>query len=205
MKSVMQEASSVAKAIEQAWTKAGKPKDFSIKVLEEAQKNFFGMTVRSAKIALFFDEKPAPRAHAPQQRHQQPQREHHRPQETNRPSREQQPQQRQPREMQQKHEMPEGGAAPQQRQHHEPQWNDAMVAHAQAWLTETLKNMHKDNITFTIQPQHYHLRITLSSQILPDIDKEKQLLASMSALIIETLKRRFRVGLRGHKVVLTHA
>lgn len=61
MKSVMEEASSIFKAIENAWKRAGQPHDFSVKVFEEPQRNFFGLTVKSAKIALFFDEKSLPK------------------------------------------------------------------------------------------------------------------------------------------------
>jgi len=53
----MEEASSIFKAIENAWNRAGQPHDFSVKVFEEPQRNFFGITVKSAKIGLFFDEK----------------------------------------------------------------------------------------------------------------------------------------------------
>lgn len=56
MKSIMQEASSIAKAIEQGWIKAGKPVEFTVKVYEEAQKNFLGFTTKSAKIAILFNE-----------------------------------------------------------------------------------------------------------------------------------------------------
>jgi len=56
MKSIMQEASSIAKAIEQGWIKAGKPLEFTVKVYEEAQKNFIGFTTKSAKIAILFNE-----------------------------------------------------------------------------------------------------------------------------------------------------
>ena len=59
MKSIMEEASSVIKAIEKGWIQAGKPQEFTIKVFEEATKNFIGMTVRPAKIAIFFQEKGA--------------------------------------------------------------------------------------------------------------------------------------------------
>lgn len=66
MKSIMQEASSIAKAIEKGWEKAGKPTDFSVKIYEEPQKNFIGLTTKPAKIALFFDEakskRPEPKA-----------------------------------------------------------------------------------------------------------------------------------------------
>ena len=61
MKSIMEEASSIFKAIENAWNRAGQPQDFSVKVFEEPQRNFFGMTVKSAKIGLFFDEKSLPK------------------------------------------------------------------------------------------------------------------------------------------------
>ena len=57
MKSLMEEASSIFKAIETAWNRAGKPQEFSIKILEHPEKNFFGLnTVKSAKIALLFNE-----------------------------------------------------------------------------------------------------------------------------------------------------
>lgn len=65
MKSIMQEASSIAKAIEQAWMTAGQPAEFTIKVLEEPQKNFIGFTTRSAKIALFFEMAPSAKPQAP--------------------------------------------------------------------------------------------------------------------------------------------
>ncbi len=54
MKSIMEEASSIAKAIEAAWIRAEKPHEFSVKVFEEPEKNFFGMVTKSAKIGLFF-------------------------------------------------------------------------------------------------------------------------------------------------------
>jgi predicted RNA-binding protein Jag len=54
MKSVIQEASSLTKAIEQGWAKAGKPKEFSVKIFEEPIKNFFGFTSKPAKVGIFF-------------------------------------------------------------------------------------------------------------------------------------------------------
>lgn len=54
MKSIIEESSSIAKAIEAAWIRAEKPHEFSIKIFEEPEKNFFGMVTKSAKIALIF-------------------------------------------------------------------------------------------------------------------------------------------------------
>jgi predicted RNA-binding protein Jag len=44
MKSILQEAPSVSKAIEKAWDQAGRPQDFTIKILEEGEKRFLGLT-----------------------------------------------------------------------------------------------------------------------------------------------------------------
>jgi hypothetical protein len=54
MKSIIHEASSIAKAVEQGWIKAGKPQEFSVKVFEDAERNFFGFTTKKAKVAIFF-------------------------------------------------------------------------------------------------------------------------------------------------------
>lgn len=85
MKSIVHEGSSIAKAVEQGWIKAGKPAEFTIKVLEEAKKNFIGLTTHSAKIALYFDEKRVAKQEQTSredshprhtQRRERPQREH---------------------------------------------------------------------------------------------------------------------------------
>jgi predicted RNA-binding protein Jag len=64
MKSIVQEASSVAKAVEKAVEKLGNPRDFSIKILEYPEKNFFGLTTKPAKVAVYCDEKVR-KAHEP--------------------------------------------------------------------------------------------------------------------------------------------
>lgn len=63
MKSLVEEASSIAKAIEKAWERAGKPQSFSVKVYETPEKNFFGFTKKSAKVGIFFEEEVQKRAH----------------------------------------------------------------------------------------------------------------------------------------------
>ncbi|MBY0110306.1 MAG: hypothetical protein K2X90_04300 [Candidatus Babeliaceae bacterium] len=210
MKSIIQEASSIAKAVEEGWIKAQKPQEFSVKILEEAEKNFLGLTRKSAKVAIFFDETHAAKSIEPRTTQQ-----------INRPKR--QPQQAQQRALhekqpilqqqapKQKHQsnahqvenaplMPSGQAKKQ----FEPLWNQAMVDRTQQWMDEAFRNSNNKHIQFTVEPQKFHLRITLSAPILSDQDKEKQLLASFSALILETLKRSFKMSLRGHKIVLTH-
>ncbi len=86
----------------------------------------------------------------------------------------------------------------------EPLWNQGMVERTEQWMHHAFQNSNNQHIQFSVEPQKFHLRITLSTPILSDPDKEKQLLASFSALILETLKRTFKISLRGHKIVLTH-
>lgn len=56
MKSVITQGATVAKAIEEALKKADMPKEFFVKVLEDAQAGFLGFGAKKAKIALFFKE-----------------------------------------------------------------------------------------------------------------------------------------------------
>lgn len=207
MKSVMQEASSIAKAIEQAWIKAGQPTEFSIKILEEPQKNFIGFTMRSAKVALFFDTPvSAPKTNAPRGRPvpSVTSRSQTKPQEAPRsqePSRSQEPRfQPQPeREHQARTE------APVKKREYKPQWNDAMIDCVKSWIEQTLSIMGLKQVNFKIEPSDFYLRITFDNELLPDQGKEKKLFASFATLIIETLKKTFKMSLRGHKIVLVHA
>lgn len=57
MKSIIEQASSIIKAIEKAWNQAEKPTEFSIKIFEQEERNFFGMSTKPAKIGIFFGDK----------------------------------------------------------------------------------------------------------------------------------------------------
>jgi len=222
MKSIMHEASSIAKAIEQGWVKAGSPADFSVKVLELPTKNFFGMTVNPAKIALYFDEKSttnhrqepysvasqqkAPARRRPDTREQRQPQQPIRRQES--PQRQERPERVERAERVNPEAFSSAASAEQQqapaRQPLEAQWNDAMMRYSEEWLQQVLKGLERDVITFTVEPNNLYLRITLQQPILPDPEKEKRLLASLALLLLEALKRNFRAGLRRHKIILTH-
>ncbi|MBP9764940.1 Jag N-terminal domain-containing protein [Candidatus Babeliales bacterium] len=63
MKSVIAQGTTVAKAIEEALKKADMPKEFFVKLLEDAQGGFLGFGAKKAKIALFFKPNAAPTKH----------------------------------------------------------------------------------------------------------------------------------------------
>jgi len=54
MKSILQEANSIERAIDKAWNQAGKPKEFSIKVLDEGERNFLGLSRRPAIVTILY-------------------------------------------------------------------------------------------------------------------------------------------------------
>ncbi len=57
MKSMLQEASTVFKAVEKAWNNCGQPEGFSVKILEFGNKSFWGMTKNPAVISFSYDPK----------------------------------------------------------------------------------------------------------------------------------------------------
>jgi predicted RNA-binding protein Jag len=54
MKSILQEANSIERAIDKAWNEAGKPKEFTIRVLDEGERNFLGLSRRPAIVSIFY-------------------------------------------------------------------------------------------------------------------------------------------------------
>lgn len=88
MRSIIQEAPSISKAIELGWIKAGKPKDFNVKIFEDAHTRFFGFyTVKNAKVGIFIEDRAPsgrdggrrPQKHAPQRRRTGPRSDWRRP------------------------------------------------------------------------------------------------------------------------------
>lgn len=98
MKSLVEEASSITKAIEKAWTRAGKPQSFSVKIFENPEVGFLGFTKKSAKVGIFFEEIVAEKT--PRNHHNKPAQTQERTQDSNnRPHREYTPRQdREPRQ-----------------------------------------------------------------------------------------------------------
>ena len=60
MKSMLHEAPSIQKAIEQAWTAAGNPSEFTIKVLDAGEKGLLWFVKRPAIISISYEPKKNP-------------------------------------------------------------------------------------------------------------------------------------------------
>lgn len=208
MKSIMQEASSVIKAIEKGWENAGKPKEFSIKVFEEPKKNFIGMTVQSAKIGIFFDEKLTVTKEI--EKEKTPFVKKSEPIQKPQPRKDgvAKPEKIEPKEIhkpepysQVKHEQKEKDNEVQKAQ--KIVWTPEMVTIATQWLSETLKAINLPAVGFTTQTSHYQLLINFNKPLLPSDEKEQQLLRSFSLLLIQTLRHKLKRPLRGFKIMMT--
>lgn len=189
MKSIIQEASSVLKAIEKAWVSAEKPQEFTIKIFEESEKNFIGMTVKPAKIGIFFTEESLPKK-------------------DNRPKKETfkrkiPPIKKQTTKSVEKKEEAPVTVVPEQKPQKRVMWTNEMIEAARKWIDNALKAMEKPSINFTTDVNNYYLRFVFDQPVAATDEKERELFRSFSFLLLQTLKRKFKRPLRGFKVVLT--
>ena len=221
MKSIIEQASSIAKAIEKAWNQAEQPKEFSIKIFEKEERNFFGMTTKPAKVGIFFGDKPIihekpvqkPRQEIkecrPVQKPQPTIKQEQNPARAPQQKPVQQKQQPQPRQ----HNNPEKvQSAPATanvaiKQAEKPRrapavWSDAMVTAAHQWLNKTLELMSRSNVQFNSEIAGKNLKITFNIPLAVDAAHEKQLFRSFAHLIMSSLRNQYKQEIRDLKVIL---
>ena len=200
MKSIMEEASSVAKAIEKGWARAGKPQEFTVKVFEEAQTSFFGLiTSKPAKIGLFFQE---PTVSQPA-RHQRDRAQQNAPKKYTanvqaQPQPARQPQLRQPIAQQ-----PRPERAPRTELHSTTPWSPELMQAAEEWVKDSLQLMNLSSVSFNLEADRYALKFSFSKPLLELNEKEKMLFRSWAYLIMQALRQKFKRPLKGLKVILT--
>lgn len=175
MKSIIEEASSISKAIENGWIKAGKPKDFSVKIFEEPVKGFFGITIKSAKIGIFFQESNPKDLKL----------------EESSISKEMQ------KDIQKSFALEEKG-----KNIKSPQtvWSESMINTIDNWLIDIFENVSNKKITFNIAQNSFQLNIHISSIIFDDKNKEKKLFSSLSILIMQMLKKHYKRPFKGYRI-----
>ncbi len=186
MKSLMEEASSISKAIDLAWNRAGKPAQFSVKILEEAERNMFGLTKKSAKIAFFFDERQQVEAHRPTHRPpaQRP---------TERPTQRQE--QTQARSRAEEH----------QPRRTRPEWTEGLAREATDWVKETLPYTGLPKVGYETSHSGNILKFVFDSSLTGTQGKDRMLFSSFACLIMTTLRQRHKKQLRNLKVLLITA
>jgi predicted RNA-binding protein Jag len=199
MKSIIEEASSISKAIEKGWMRAGKPKNFSVKIYEEPEKNFFGLTTRSAKIALIFDEKTV---QVPQEKSAPTQQ--HAKTEAKRSQPHKQPTTAQSAPVQQKVREPRKRPVHQtdSQPSEQPVVSDEIKQALSAWISQALPLMNISDSAFSLETSDTTIRVMFEKPLLEDGMLEKALFRSLSYLALATLRTKFKKGLRGLRLVL---
>jgi predicted RNA-binding protein Jag len=229
MKSIIEQASSVMKAIEKAWDQAEKPKEFSIKIFEKEERNFFGMTTKPAKIGIFFSDKSAP--HDKSTTKSRPEIKECRPETKETPAKQASPihqtkphtpRTEQPRTEIKNEQMRATQTKPiQQRPHNQPTqkndveqnvaekprrvsaaWNDTMINTTHAWLKQTLSLMGMNAIEFSSVVAGKNLKLTFNTPLIADPMHEKQLFRSFAHLIMSSLRNQYKQEIKDLKVIL---
>jgi len=183
MKSIMEEASSTIKAIEKAWYSAGKPSEFSVKIFEQEEKNFFGMTSKQAKIGIFFKEEETKLRDYP-------------------PSREAKKSVFPKKELRKTSKTVKTSRAPHPRIE---QWTKDMVKSAEEWVKKNLIFMDLPNVQFNTAVSNNYLTFYFTIPIINESAKEKVLFRSFAHLIMVSLRNKFKTDFKHLKVVLIRA
>jgi len=209
MKSVIQEASSITKAIEKAWEIAGKPKNFSIKIFEEPRRNFFGMVVQSAKVGIFFTNEQQQSAQEQNKRRPQQSSSQH-------PNRQQQIGQKSHPVEQQRTQQPQRTERPQRTMrpypHAEQQastssqestaWSPELSQEAHSWLVGALHELGKTQPEVRSSTQGVLLTLSVVGPIAADAETERAVLRSFATLLMQSLRHKLGKPLRGLKLSL---
>ncbi|MFC1842418.1 Jag N-terminal domain-containing protein [Candidatus Dependentiae bacterium] len=207
MKSIIFEATSVAKAIEQSWIKTGKPQNFSVKVLEQEEKNFLGMTKKPAKIAFFFEEKIDRKVKF----------------ETRRPIK------RAPSQVKKEKRAPLssrstttigrstsrqiGKQDKQEKKVVKPirqgervrksPWTDPMVTASKKWVSDMLTKMDLSHIKFSVNSNSNNIKFHFEKPLMENKNREKELFRNFASLLMQTLRYKFKKQFRNLKAVFT--
>lgn len=203
MKSIVEEASSLMKAIEKGWTSAGNPKEFTIKIYEEPQKNFIGITIRPAKIGIFFTEAALAKTEQQARKKKTYQEERTSSRQVSREQTARTPKQKElpKREQRVGQEQPRNVEFAEKDFKQGPIWTDEMIGRVQEWLSEISPWM-DIQAPFTLEAHHFHLKIHFEGALYEDKTRQKYLFAHLSNLLLTMLKRHYKRPLKGYKIVL---
>lgn len=215
MKSIMEEASTIVKAISQGWERAGKPREFSVKIFQEPERNFIGMTTRNAKIALFYttptENSPVTPAAKPSERpKKQIEEKVTKKAESRTPNRvKERPIKATAQEAHSPHhakditqETLESVAPVADEPRTTDIWSKEMIDIACEWVKDTVAAMELSDITCTADVHKYQLRLTLSKPLSTNESANKALMRDYSILILQALRNRYKRPLRGFKVIV---
>jgi len=187
MKSLLQEGSSVATAIEKAWTEAGKPIEFTIKILAQGEKSFLGLSKEPAIISLLYDPKKqtAPLLEKVK---------------TAIPRKREEPQKQKPKVRPRIEKKPP--AKPQAPPKRRELWEEKLVTLITSWLKDTIDLM-GIKTPFSTRVERRTLFLTFEKPLIENENDEKMLLSSLALLFLHALQKKQKRKMPENKLMLT--
>jgi predicted RNA-binding protein Jag len=199
MKSMLHEASSVLKAIEKAWVDSGKPLEFTIRILEQGEKNFLGMTKSPAIVSIAYDPNRQPKGFTKKE-FEQPQKmkqvQVRQKFETRDGRGEVRPRQQIQGQNQRPPSMPEMRS-----QQQEDVWTADMVTDIKGLLKESMEHLGVAT-AYEVKVDRRVLQIMFDQNILASATDERQFFISLSYLLLQILKKKHKRKLRGYHLVI---
>lgn len=196
MKSIIEEASSIAKAIENGWIKAGKPQEFSIKIFEEPEKNFFGMVKRSAKVGIFYkDNQPKQEQAKPKSSFKSPARQFTQTKQSDAIV-------KSTEDRSEKNLTKNSEKVLSEKNQEQVIWTPEMITHVNTWLKQVLEII-ESPAQISISAERFHLKVQFDQPLFIDKTQEKQFFSGLSILLFQILKITYRRPLKGFKIIFS--
>ena len=186
MRSLLIQASSVEKAVDKAWSDAGQPTEFSIKILDFGEKGFLGITKRAAIVSILYEPQkqtakykgtskrtPQPHSHAKKKPYPKPK----------------------PR-IQETKPLP---AKPRQERVY---WTDTLVDNVTGWFKE-LTEQTRITSPFQAKVNRKALIITFDQNVLDRPEDERMLFSSFSYLLMQFMKKKDKKKYQGYQLIIT--
>ncbi len=206
MKSVIAQASSISAAIKQAWTDAGMPTEFTVKVLDFGEKNFLGFQKRPAVVSVLYvaykqsapskadkvkqvAAKPRPQQNARQKTTSAPSRTSST---RTRPDRARLDRNRPDRTQSVKENTP---------QEEREFWAEPLQNDLTAWLKELTSSM-KITIPFKTDVEKKTLTVTFEQNLMEAREDERYLFSGLSFLLIQFLKKKHKKKFQGYRLLI---
>ena len=202
MKSILQEASSVAKAIGKAWDQAGQPREFTVKILEMPEKGFLGFTKNPAVLSVIYKQVPKPRASGRTTSRSSTTRSSLRKPRGQQTSRDSSRSTSRPRPADRPRVVRDRTDEKREKATYFESWEPELVATMQTWLNEMM-NLMKCTIKFDLIPDDKVLTATFESPVIEAAEEEGMLFASFSFLLIQSLKKKHKNKFKGFRFLLT--
>ncbi len=208
MKSVIQEGSSVAKAVAKAWESAGKPEEFSIKIYETEKTNFFGLLRRAAVVSIFYNQKRPYKGNRERSNGYRNNTRRNGRESYNVSSRESFKSTPYVEESASSRTSSYNEDAPRrdsrstgQRSDRREAWHPELIDEISGWLTETTEKMGVTT-SFDTKVDGGVLKVTFETPVLEQEDYERMLFASFSHLLMQFLKRAHKNKFRSLRLLI---